>query len=149
MTLSGDDKVALASAILTRAATDTDFLQLTIPGESWEFDFGYQTRWAMGYPSRSISWYLRRDAPDPNDPDQLHIEVRVFLDEPRATVFAEVGQRWFGKNRPLLTDTFRIHPRAPSYEELHDRIVTSVCSALLAYREALESVRTAQLLRAA
>lgn len=99
-------------------------------GHVLKIDRSYETRWAMGYPSRSVSIYVGREVPDPNDPDQVHIEVRFFLDEHRATVFAEYGRRWFGKFRPLLTQPSDIHVRGSSFAELAYEVSSSVRYAL-------------------
>lgn len=123
---------------ITAAAT-----RWSIPdGHVLHIDRAYELAWNMGYPSRSVSATIRRAPMDPNDPSQVHIEIRYFLDQHRATIFAEHGQRWFGKFQTLLHDARDIHPRAQTLDGLMLRISGSV-------RQALENAQYVDVMEAA
>lgn len=57
------------------------------------------------------------------NPNQADVELRVFLDSPRAIVFAKKGPRFFGQNEDLLKDG-EPHLSAQSYEELAPALVS-------------------------
>lgn len=125
------DKLVRAEAFFEAISTVAS--KWSIPeGHSLVIDRLYETTWAMGYPSRSVSVWVKRSQPDPNDPEQVHVEVRYFLDDHRVTIFAEAGARWFGKFRPLLTHPRDVHLKAATLQGLMFLVSSSVDRALRA-----------------
>lgn len=102
---------------------------LDIPlGHAYRFDVRQETQWLLRGPGDSISAFVDRQPIVHEDETQFHIEIRVFLDRPRATLFAQFGPRYFGQHVDLLgRDRFVYDER---YDRLAETIVERINAAL-------------------
>ncbi len=97
--------------------------QLKLPeGHRYIFDRVYETTWDAGGPGNHVSAYINAPGADPADAP-FKAEIRVFLDEPRAILFAHTrhpgdapfaGDHFSGDNSPFV--------KASSYDELMAQI---------------------------
>lgn len=85
-------------------------------------DTEFERLWSMGYPSRSVAVTVRRQTVDLDDPTQLFIEARFFIEENRVVMQAELGPRWFGKHRRLLTHSYDVHLHETDIPSLMDKV---------------------------
>lgn len=99
------------------------------PGHRFHFDIKHQTTWNAGMAGNSLSAFIQRCSQNDDDPLQVHIEMRVFADEPRAMVWAQLGARWTGQNQSLI-DGGSTHVHASSYQDLAKAIVAVVNDAI-------------------
>lgn len=90
-----------------------------------------QTAWVHGRPGGSMSAFVRL-MKGSCDEEQLHVEARVFMDTPRAILFAERGQRYAGKNSPIFSGDEKEHRfiYATNYAELFEKCIVSIGLAL-------------------
>lgn len=101
------------------------YKELKVPdGYSFIFDPVRDIRQIASFRNNEINAFVRLVGENVDHvPDQLAVELRVFLDEPRAYLFATKGPRFFGQNVSLLEDK---EPSfyAASYEALASNLVT-------------------------
>jgi hypothetical protein len=101
-------------------------------GHILALDTEFERLWSIGYPSRSVVATIRREVVDLDDPAQLHIEARFFIEEHRVVMQAELGPRWFGKHRRLLTLSSDVHLHETDLPSLLDKVSHRVQYALKA-----------------
>ncbi len=68
------------------------------------------------------SAYVRHDSHDHNRADQVHAEFRIFMDEPRATLWLSYGPQ-INFSAVNLLDGRAVHLKADTYAELAEQIV--------------------------
>lgn len=94
--------------------------QLNVPDSHvYSFQRAYETTWNAGGPGNSLSAHLR-PRPGASD-DVIEGEIRIFLDEPRAILFAYQTNAWGGKREDLLSGQ-QAHIRADNYDALLTQI---------------------------
>lgn len=114
------DEAKLVGEVFTDA-----YKKLNIPDEySFRFDVERDIRDIASFHGNQLSAYIGLYGKDTERvPDQLAVELRVFLDSPRAHVFATKGPRFFDQNVSLLQGK-EPFVYAESYEELAYDLVT-------------------------
>jgi hypothetical protein len=83
----------------------------------YEFNIKHQSSWNMGNAGDSISAYVNRKGVGDGEQNQLSIEVRVFLDKPRAILFGKRGSQYYMEGQRLEFGGGSVLSAA-SYEEL-------------------------------
>lgn len=82
--------------------------RLSIPdGHRYCFDRSSSRRWAVDHQERygsDISAFISRSPGDELDPRQISVEIRIFLDTPRAILFVKQGVRLNFMAKTLFAD---------------------------------------------
>lgn len=107
--------------------------QLDIPiGHQYRFDRESAKRWLVDHNEAygsDMSLFIDINPPDPNDPQQIHAEIRVFLKETKAILWVKQGRRFNFEAKNLLEDNEQfVH--AVSYARLFEQIITRVNRAI-------------------
>lgn len=122
-------KVAKAKAFLQGVSERAP--RWSIPdGHLLVLDSDFERNWSNGYASRSVSARIQRSDVNLDDPHQVFVEIRLFLEEDRVAMQAEYGPRWFGKNRRLLTHSTDLHLHETHLPSLLDKVSRRVEYAL-------------------
>lgn len=85
-------------------------------GHQWKLYERHELTWYMGGPGKSISAFLEPLNMHSKRAEQSHGEVRVFLDEPRATIFLGTGPLVEGRHRSVFADG-AAHTSGKTYPE--------------------------------
>jgi len=85
-------------------------------GHQWKLYERHELTWYMGGPGNSVSAFLEPLNMHGKRAEQSHGEVRVFLDEPRATIFLGTGPMVEGQHRSVFADG-AAHTSGKSYPE--------------------------------
>lgn len=97
-------------------AIESAFADLTLPsGHQVLFNRRHQLSWYLGGPGSSLCWIARKSASSSALVDPLEVEVRVFLDEPRAVVWLEQER---ASGRVSLLGRNAVWLYASTYQEL-------------------------------
>lgn len=120
--------------VLTKA-----FKELHIPnGYGFSFAPEQSIRDVASFHGNNMSVFIRIEGNDTDAiPEQVDTEIRVFLDEPRAILFANKGARFFGESRKLLESKDRF-VYAKSYNDLASRLVELVNHKVMVHVEQTE-----------
>lgn len=72
------------------------------PDHEYEFDAQEQASWVLRGFGHQISAYIHRNPPARNDETQFQLEMRLWVDEPKAQLFAWQGKPFWGEHKDLL-----------------------------------------------
>lgn len=112
--------------------------QLSLPpGHRFSFDRRYAEHWIMGHQGRfgcNMSAYIRREPSDMYAPDQIDVEVRVFLREAperkESMLFVTHGPQYNFLSKSLLSSDKEPFVYADDWDALFSEVVARVNRAL-------------------